>query len=82
MKRNLTLVVPGDLLRLARVKAVREETSVNEVVRRALEAYVGRRNRQVEAVEALLRIADGAGGRMGPRKWKRADLHDRRSPRG
>lgn len=36
---NLTLSIDDDLLRAARVKAVIEGTSVNEICRRALAAY-------------------------------------------
>lgn len=38
---NLTLAIDDLLLREARVKAVQEGTSVNEICRRAIEQYVG-----------------------------------------
>jgi plasmid stability protein len=37
---NLTLSIDDKLLQAARVRAVKERTSVNEVCRQALEAYV------------------------------------------
>ncbi|MCR5865554.1 MULTISPECIES: hypothetical protein [Aquincola] len=36
---NLTIAVDDDLLRQARIKAVQDGTSVNEVCRRAIERY-------------------------------------------
>jgi hypothetical protein len=37
---NLTIAIDDELLRRARIKAVSEGTSVNEVCRQAIEAYV------------------------------------------
>ena len=39
---NLTLAIDDKLLREARIKALTEDTSVNEICRRAIEDYVGR----------------------------------------
>jgi hypothetical protein len=39
---NLTVVIDDALLKAARIKAVQEDTSVNEICRKAIEAYVGR----------------------------------------
>ena len=41
---NLTLVIDDDLLRSARVKALQEGTSVNQICRDAIEQYVGRKS--------------------------------------
>ncbi len=38
---NLTLSIDDKLLQAARVRAVKEGTSVNEICRKALEAYAG-----------------------------------------
>ena len=38
---NLTLVIDDDLLRAARIKALQEGTSVNEVARQAIARYAG-----------------------------------------
>jgi hypothetical protein len=38
---NLTLAIDDGLLREARIKALKEDTSVNEICRRAIEQYVG-----------------------------------------
>lgn len=39
---NLTVVIDDALLKEARIKALRDDTSVNEICRRAIEQYVGR----------------------------------------
>lgn len=38
---NLTLAIEDELLRTARIKALQNGTSVNEICRRAIEQYVG-----------------------------------------
>lgn len=45
---NLTITIDDDLLRAARVKAVQEGTSVNEVCRQAIAAFA--RHGDIEAV--------------------------------
>jgi hypothetical protein len=82
MKKNLTLVIPEELLRKARVQAVHEGTSVNEIVRNLLEDYVGKSDRLGVAVEELIRIARDSKGEMGKRTWTREDLYDRKVLRG
>ena len=82
MKKNLTLVIPEDLLRKARIHAVHEGTSVNEIVRTLLEEYVGKSDRLAEAVEDLIRIAHASKSEMGKRTWTREDIYDRKVLRG
>ncbi len=52
---NLTLVIDDALLKEARIKALKEDTSVNEVCRRAIEQYVGRGGDEAEQRVARLR---------------------------
>lgn len=80
--RNVTLAIEEEVLRKARIQAAKEGTSVNEVVRRFLREYAGREDRYRKAVEEVLRIAEGKPYASGGRKWKRADLYDRKSLRG
>jgi hypothetical protein len=39
---NLTVVIDDALLKEARIKALKEDTSVNEICRKAIEQFVGR----------------------------------------
>lgn len=73
---NLTLKIPDEDLKKARIQAIREGTSVNEVVRRFLRDYGGRPDRVREAVEEVLRLSDEARYESGGRKWKREDAYD------
>jgi len=75
---NITLSIDDALLRAARVRAVKEGTSVNEVCRRAIEAYARRRDdRLARYLELQARIdADpGVAGRQLP-KMTRGELYD------
>lgn len=75
---NITLSIDEALLQAARIRAVKEGTSVNEVCRRAIEAYARRRDdRLARYLELQARIdADpGVSGRQLP-KMTRAELYD------
>lgn len=52
---NLTLAIDDDLLRAARVKAVQEGTSVNQICREAIERYAQPAQRNGEDFLAQLR---------------------------
>jgi hypothetical protein len=51
---NLTLVIDDTLLKEARIKALKDGTSVNEICRRAIEQYVGRSDDDIERRVARL----------------------------
>ena len=53
---SLTLAIDDALLREARIKAVKEGTSVNEICRKAIEQYVGRESKG-EDLAARLRAS-------------------------
>jgi plasmid stability protein len=79
---NLTLSIDEDLLRRARVRAAREGTSVNAVVRDYLEDYAGRA-RAVAATRRLLALAERSTASSGSerRRWTREELYDRQGLR-
>ncbi len=78
---NLTIAIDDPLLREARIKAVQEGTSVNEVCRQAIERFVrgddAQRERRVARAQRLVQIAASAR-RIGPAPaWPgRAALYD------
>ncbi len=82
--RNLTLAIPEDVLRKARIRAVKDGTSVNEVVRRHLEEYGSQEERIREAVARILEASAKYHGRAvrgpGGRRWTREELYDRKGP--
>ncbi len=54
---NVTLAIDDALLKQARIKALKDGTSVNEICRRAIEQYVGRDARDAERRAARLRAS-------------------------
>jgi len=73
---NLTLSIDDDLLQKAREAAVREQTSVNAVVREFLIRYVDARVRQFEALDVLDALAKRNVSRSSG-SWTRDSLHER-----
>lgn len=78
---NLTITIDPDILKRARIRAIRENTSVNAVVRDQLERYAAAEpglvlRRPIDGFLELARqggLASGSGGRS----WTRDELHDR-----
>lgn len=75
---NLTITVDEEVLRRARIRALEQRTSVNQVLGELLRAYAGD-NRTVDAVERALAVSEGqpSGSGQGGRKWRREDLYER-----
>lgn len=78
---NLTLSIKDDLLRKARMRALEQGTSVNDLVRQYLEKLVAderaeqaRRDAWLADFEAL---AQNANGGSGGKKWTRDSLYER-----
>ncbi len=74
---NLTIVIEGDTLKRARMRALEEGTSVNAVVRDYLADYAGMTAQKEKAIHDLLRLSQSAKTRRGNRQWNREDLHQR-----
>lgn len=74
---NLTISIDDELLRQARIRAVQEGTSVNQVLREHLERYALQRARYEELTTRLLQHAAASKAARGGRRWSRDDLHDR-----
>lgn len=66
---NITLSIDDALLQAARVRAVKEGTSVNEVCRRAIEAYArrrGERGARYRELQARIDADPGVSGKPLP----------------
>lgn len=76
---NLTLTIPEDVLRRARIRALEQGASVNGLVRDWLERYAAD-DRQREATEAIIAIGKRAGASSGAsgRTWTRDDAYEDR----
>jgi hypothetical protein len=84
---NVTLSIDDALLQAARVRAVKEGTSVNEICRRAIEQYARRQEDRLArylALQAAIDAEPPPAGRRLPRET-RDELYDRllseRSPK-
>lgn len=78
---NLTLLIDGEVLKRARIRAVQEDTSVNAQVREFLTSYadptdVDRRQQAMSRLVALSQTVSSGGG-LSERTWTREDLHER-----
>lgn len=69
---NITLSIDERLLQAARVRAIKEGTSVNEVCRRAIEVYARRQDDRLAQYRELQARLDADPGVSGKRKGKEA----------
>jgi len=74
---NLTISTDPEVLKKARLRALREGTSVNAVLRAFMESYSGVRGEQSLAAQDLLALAKTTQSRSGGRRWTRDELHER-----
>jgi plasmid stability protein len=75
---NLTISIPEDVLRKARIRALERRTSVNAVVRDYLERYAGVGS-TAEALAGFVDLAAASHASSGPggRTWTRDGLDER-----
>ena len=73
---NLTLSIDEELLQKAREAAIRDNTSVNALVREYLAQYVNVRQRRLQALDALDAVADRTSS-SSSEPWSRESLHER-----
>ena len=77
--RNITLSLPTDLVRRAKVYAAEHDTTINALVRKLLQENLSRESLAREAAERLLVLADlGPYFATDPGAIRREDLHERR----
>ena len=72
---NLTIAVDEELLKQARLRALREGTSVNRLLRERLESYVEDDRRRRKAIRDLLRLSRSARSGRGVRSVRREDVY-------
>ena len=73
---NLTIAVPDEVLHRARVRAARERTSVNAVLRGDLQRYADDGEESLSGWDRFLELAARAGGSSGEsgRSWSREEI--------
>jgi hypothetical protein len=72
---NLTLAIDDDLLQKAREAALRDNTSVNALVRNFLGSYVDARSRRLAALADFEAIATATHS-SSSEPWSRESLHE------
>ncbi len=75
---NLTVVIDDATLKKARLRALEEGASVNQILRNFLEAYAGVDREQLAALDDLMALSRSARSRhRGAARWSRDELHQR-----
>jgi plasmid stability protein len=75
---NLTITVDEEILKKARIRAVTEGTSVNELLRKYLEAYAGVSAEQRAALQDLIELSHQVKSSRSGKRWSRDELYDRK----
>jgi hypothetical protein len=76
--KNITLSMPEELVRRAKVLAAQRDMSVSSLVARLLEQLVGDVRDYDEVWELERRMmSDGIGQQVGPITWSRDEIHER-----
>ena len=77
--RRITLSLPADLIKQAKVYAAERDTTINSLIRELLHETVTRHDRVRAAGERLLALADrGPFFTADPRSFSRDEVHERR----
>jgi hypothetical protein len=74
---NLTLKIPDEELKRARIRAIGEGTSVNEVVRKWIKEYGERDDRIRAAMDRVLEASARYHGRIKGGRFDRAEVYER-----
>ncbi len=77
---NLTISLDESTIKMARVRAIQEGTSVSAKVREFLAEYARGDTRQTSAGMAFIEAARGSQANREGVRWTRDDAHDRPYP--
>lgn len=77
MKRNLTLSLDEQLLRLARMVCQKRNTTLTQFIRDQLEAMVSRDEEYQDSMNRIIALMEKRPIEVEPKTWTRDDLHER-----
>ena len=77
VRRNLTLAIDDEILRLARIVAARREKTLTGLVREFLLSLASSDRERGASLRRLRKIMDARPLAVGRVKWTREDLHAR-----
>jgi len=76
--RNITLSLPVDLIRQAKVYSAEHDITMNALVRELLRETLSQKSRVQQAAQRFLQIAEGAPhSAVNPKSIRRDELHQR-----
>ncbi len=75
--KNITLSVDEKILKAARRCAAQRDSSVNKLVRGFLARVSEREDRARDARLRIQQLSRHSTARVGPKTWRRQDLHER-----
>lgn len=75
--KNITLSVDEKVLAAVRRYAAERNSSVNALVREHLAGIAQREDRAAQARKRLKQLSRQSKARIGTKKWRREDLHER-----
>ena len=75
-RRNLTLSLPADLIRNAKILAAKRQTSVNALVKENLGKMIQAEDEYHAAGQRILAAAEKGLYRIRRAKWKRSELYE------
>lgn len=77
--RNVTITLPAELVRSARIFAAERDTTLNALLLEMLQDRLNQEGCMRAAVERMLDVADhGPWSHVDPRSFRREELYDRR----
>lgn len=77
--RNITITLPTELVRLARIFAAEHDTTLNALLREMLQERLDKEGRMRAAVATMLDIADhGPWSTVDLKSFTREELYERR----
>jgi plasmid stability protein len=79
---NLTLKIPDEDLKAARIRALKDGTSVNEVVRKWIQEYGRSEERIRAAMDRVLEASAKYHGKIKGGRFDRSEVYERGIKRG
>ena len=77
--RNITITLPAELVRAARIFAAERDTTLNALLRDMLQDRLSKEGRMRAAVERMLEVAEhGPWSHVDLRSFRREELYERR----
>ena len=75
--KNITLAIDDETLHAVRVYAAKNKTTVNAIVRQALEQIATSEDRVALAKRRIRELSEQSKAEVGSIKWTRDELYDR-----